>query len=121
MEFLTEIKDVIVAVAVGAWGVIGPVVQLLVPEEPTSQAFVLGVLATLGVMKRREIADLMEKHIPLVGLFGALIVRKVSDGAEFVLGKVRDFGLLIKANTWDRVAGWVSSATSWVKEKLSRK
>ena len=117
MELLTEVKDVVVALFVAVQGLVGPVFELLYPEDPTTRAFLAGMLVMAGMTHRRKIMSFTRDKIPVIGLAIAYVGDKLIDGVEFVVGKVRDAGVFVKANTWDRVVRLLAQGADFFRKK----
>jgi len=114
-ELFVDAWALIVSVFTGAFEVTKDVVDLAIVEDPFWRGVELTLLVGFVIMKRKSILDMLDR-VPLVGGVLAFVPRKVDDGCDWLMLKVKTGLDFLKSKTIDPVRAWISKADKKLRD-----
>lgn len=115
-ELLKDAWAVVESTVSGLWEVAGDVIQLAIIEDPFWRGVEMTLIAGLLISKRHAILDIAEKT-PIVGGILVYVPRKIDEGVDFLMCKVKEGMSWLRSKALDPVKSWISKADAKLRNK----
>jgi hypothetical protein len=115
-ELLKDAWAVVESTVSGLWEVAGDIIQLAIIDDPFWRGVEMTIIAGLLISKRHAIFDIAEKT-PLVGGILVYVPRKIDEGINFLMFKLKEGMSWLRSKTLEPVKIWISK----VDDKLRKK
>ena len=113
-ELLNDILAVIESAAMGAWEITGDLFRLAMIEDPFLRGAATALVAVALISKRKAVMSVLDR-IPIVGGVLVYVPRKIDEGFDFVMDKLK-LGLGWMRDKLAPIKAWVSKADKDLRE-----